>query len=297
MDPRQVEYFLAVAECGSISAAARQLGVSQPTLSEAVARMESDLAVPLFRRQPRGVVLTGAGRDLVGPAAQVLRAHAELKEALRPAQHLERGRLSVVCPRTLAQDPVAELVGRFRQRYPGVVVSLLRPHGGESAVDVVASGRAEVGIGVGNPSGTDLTSELLTRQRVVALLHPDLDVGPSPDLADLVARGLVVTPQGGVTRRLLSECLGQRVVDEAVVVETSSTGAMVPLVRAGLGIAFVSEAMGRDAEAVGLLVRAPRPALRRDVWLTFGATLSPAAREFVAMARRMREARELEPAT
>lgn len=295
MDRRHLEYFLAVAECGSISAAARKLGVSQPTVSEAIARAEYELDVPLLCRTPRGVVLTDAGRELTGPAAQVLRGYADLGAALHPSLNLERGRLSLVCPRTLAHDPAATLIGRFRRTYPGVIVTLNRPHGGETVASVVASGRAEVGIGVGAAQGTDLVGEHLVRQHIVALVHPDMGVSPSPDLAELIAHGIITTPRGGITRQLIAERVGEQIVDDATVVETSSTGAMVPLVRAGLGVAFVPEAMSRDAVTVGIERRYPRPALTREVWMMYGRALSPAAREFVALTRRLRDAGELEP--
>ena len=107
MDRRHLEYFLALADRGSISAAARGLGVSQPTISEALARMEKECGLTLVRRGSRGVTLTDAGRDLTGPAAQVLRAYRDLDHALHPLNVVQRGRLTVVCPRTLARDPAA----------------------------------------------------------------------------------------------------------------------------------------------------------------------------------------------
>lgn len=289
MDRRQLEYFLAVAECGSISAAARRLGVSQPTVSESVARMEAENGLPLLRRTGRGVVLTDAGREIVGPAAQVMRGFSAVVEALRPVQELERGSLQIVCPRTLAHDPVASLVGRFRRLHPGLVVTISRPHETETAGDVVASGRAEVALGVTDGTASGLVSERLLRQRVVALVHSAMGVSQAPDLAELVGRGLITTARGGVTRRLLEERIGAQAVHDAIVVETSSTGAMIPLVRAGLGVAFVTEAMSRDAESLGIETRVPHPPLVRDVWLTHARSMSTAAREFAALAREMRD--------
>lgn len=294
MDRRHLAYFLAVAECGSISAASRQLGVSQPTVSQAIARAESEYGVPLLRRTSRGVALTDAGRDLVGPAAQVLRGYDELDRALRPALALERGRLHLVCPRTLAHDPLAGLIGAFRRQFPGIFVTLHRPVDAESAATVVASGRAEVGIGATGGRHVDLVTERLGRQRIVALVHPRMKVSPSPDLAELVALGVITTPRGGVTRRLVAERVGDHVLDRATVVETSAVGAVVPLVRGGLGVAFVPEAMGREALLTGVEMRYPRPDLTREIWLVHGRSLSPAAREFVALARRVRDAGQLE---
>lgn len=296
MERRHLEYFLAVAECGSISAAARQLGVSQPTVSEALTKVESEHGVPLLRRLPRGVALTDAGRNLVGPAAQVLRGYAEVDRALDPALRLQRGRLTLVCPRTLAQDPMAAFIGQYRREHPGIVVTLQRPQDGESAAAVVASGRAEIGLGVTDRHSAGLHSELLTRQGIVAIVHPDVDLGPSPRIDELVSRGLITTPPGGVTRRLLSERVGRQVVDDSVVVETSSTGSMVPLVRAGLGVAFVPEALGRDAVSVGLQTRSPRPDLTRDVFIVASHSLSPPARAFLTIMRRIRDAGDLQAA-
>lgn len=146
MDRRHLEYFLALADRGSISAAARGLGVSQPTISEALARMEKECGLALVRRGSRGVTLTDAGRDLTGPAAQVLRAYRDLDHALHPLNVVQRGRLTVVCPRTLARDPAATALGAFTTRFPNVAVTMLS-NDTDGIGMVVASGQADVGIG------------------------------------------------------------------------------------------------------------------------------------------------------
>lgn len=287
MDRRHLEYVLTAAECGSISAAARRLSVSQPTISAALAKLELHHGVSLLRRTARGVELTDAGRDWVGPAARVLRSFDDLDRALGARERLERGHVALVCPRTLAHDPMATIVGRFRRRHPGMHVSLTRPHGGESVASVVASGRAEVGIEAGERADDELTRVHLVRQHIDVLVPPEMRIPQEAGLAELVGHGIITTRRSGVTRRLLAERLGERLVDQAVVVETSSTGAMVPLVRAGLGVAFVPRAMAREAVATGVDVREPCPPLTREVWLTHGSTLSPAAGEFVTVAGEM----------
>ncbi|GAA3155584.1 hypothetical protein GCM10020255_036460 [Rhodococcus baikonurensis] len=169
VDRRHLEYFLALADRGSISAAARGLGVSQPTISEALARMEKECGLALVRRGSRGVTLTDAGRDLTGPAAQVLRAYRDLDHALHPLNVVQRGRLTVVCPRTLARDPAATALGAFTTRFPNVAVTMLS-NDTDGIGMVVASGQADVGIGVDEVFDEGVERILLGRQRIVALV-------------------------------------------------------------------------------------------------------------------------------
>ena len=77
LDWEALRDFLTVAEHGSLSSAARQLGVSQPTLTRRMAALEESLRAELFRRSPRGLELTEAGEAMLGPARQMEQgAHA-----------------------------------------------------------------------------------------------------------------------------------------------------------------------------------------------------------------------------
>jgi LysR family transcriptional regulator, nitrogen assimilation regulatory protein len=74
MDVRQLRYFGAIAELGSVSAAANRLGVAQPSLSQHVKHLEEELGVTLLVRSPRGVILTDAGQILLAHAKSILDA-------------------------------------------------------------------------------------------------------------------------------------------------------------------------------------------------------------------------------
>ena len=288
VDRRHLEYFLALADRGSISAAARGLGVSQPTISEALARMEKECGLALVRRGSRGVTLTDAGRDLTGPAAQVLRAYRDLDHALHPLNVVQRGRLTVVCPRTLARDPAATALGAFTTRFPNVAVTMLS-NDTDGIGMVVASGQADVGIGVDEVFDEGVERILLGRQRIVALVPSARSSGEGADeLTDLLRIGLIASPRGDVTRRLLAERLGERTVDEAVVAETISAASMIPLVRAGVGVAFLPESVA-DAVGEGVVLRRTRPPLSRDLWMFHGSTPSPAAQAFIETTTRLRD--------
>jgi DNA-binding transcriptional LysR family regulator len=127
MDERRLRYFLAVAEEGGVTRAAKRLRIAQPSLSQALRAFESELGVVLFHRVGRGVRLSSAGEQLVGPARQVLRAMDDARNAISGVTELRTGKLELATLATLAVDPMAGLIGRFRDRYPGIEVDVYEP--------------------------------------------------------------------------------------------------------------------------------------------------------------------------
>ncbi len=146
MDLRRLTYFLAVVDHGGFTAAADEVDVSQPALSLAVKELERELGVRLFDRVGRRVQVTAAGRALVGPARQALRDVETGRAAVAAVAGVRAGSLALASLPTLAADPLAELVGRYRRRYPGVTVDLAAPEDSSDLVSMVRDGRCEVGI-------------------------------------------------------------------------------------------------------------------------------------------------------
>ena len=95
MNVRELECFLAVVDQGSITRAASALYLAQPSLSQIIRRLESDLGVELFRRLGRGLVFAPAGEALVGPARQVVRDLHHARQVAEGYRGLERGRVDL----------------------------------------------------------------------------------------------------------------------------------------------------------------------------------------------------------
>lgn len=132
----QIRDFLAVVECGGVRAAARKLGVAQPTLSNSVRELESELHVQLLGRSSRGVVLTRAGRSFHA-RAQV--AATELRKASEEAAQTGG---SVAGTVTFSMGPVGliavlpEALARFRRQFPQARVNVVEGHGHLMLTDV-----------------------------------------------------------------------------------------------------------------------------------------------------------------
>ena len=294
MDLRRLGLFLAVVDHGGFTAAARAVHVAQPAVSLAVRELEAELAVQLLVRSRRGVVLTAAGRALVGPARQAQRDVATAAAAVAEVRGLVAGRLDLACLPSLAADPVAGLVGRFRNAHPLLRVHLAAPTGPGELVDAVTSGDAEIGVterhGVGSLSQIELAA-----QELVVVSPPGTAGSGTAALAraELARLPLVTTGPGTSLRMLLEECLLGSDVDAdgaagrepMVAVETEQRDALVPLVLAGAGTALLPLPLAEAGRAAGALVRPLDPPLYRHLVLVHRpGELSPAAARFVALA-------------
>ncbi len=284
VDSRQLRYFLAVVDNGSVTKAAEVLYVAQPALSQSLRALEAELGAALFRRVPRGMELTGAGAALVGPARQVVQSSRRVDETVRRLVSLERGWLDVACPSDLVVDPSASLIARFRARHPGVRINLVDPGPNADSTTVLRSARCEVAIDYLPVDDAKLATHPLGRRRLVLALPEDYETVPAPtfpieSLADLP---LVAGGRGTVVREELERVCGQHGFAPRVVVEVEHEHNVHLLVAAGAGAAFVTEPEARLAERRGLRIVRTTPELGRDFGLVFRTgSLSPAALAFV----------------
>src|SRR4051812_35824121 len=117
MEIFQLRYFVTAARLLHFSRAAEALGVSQPSLSLQVARLEAELRTPLFERRGRRVRLTDAGQALLPLAERILEQEAEARQAVRQVASLERGRLSLCALPALDQHLLPPWLARFRREH------------------------------------------------------------------------------------------------------------------------------------------------------------------------------------
>ncbi|MGD1861957.1 MAG: LysR family transcriptional regulator [Leptolyngbyaceae cyanobacterium] len=118
-----LETFVRIADAGSISAAARDLGLSQPSVSRQLAELESRFKAQLMRRTTHSLTLTEAGRELLADARQLLDEWEALEEKHLDAETTPQGQLKVVAPIALGQLHLLEMAIQFQQQYPLISLS------------------------------------------------------------------------------------------------------------------------------------------------------------------------------
>jgi DNA-binding transcriptional LysR family regulator len=286
MDLRRLRLFLAVVDEGGFTRAAEAEFVSQPSVSQAIRELETELGTPLFHRVGRGVVLTAAGEALVGPARQSLRDVETARVAVEAVRGLESGHLDLCALPTLAVDPLAPLVGAFRTAHPGVAVRLADAEGPAEVASLVTTGDVEIGITVEHPANEILPTVALGNQEMLVVLPPG-----SPERAralpaeELAHRPIVTTPHGTSTRQLLDEAFAAADVTPSIAVVTAQREAVLPLVLAGAGATLLPQPLAQTAERLGAVVAPLLPRVMRSVVAVHrGGVLSPAAHAFLVLA-------------
>ncbi|OLL75551.1 putative transcriptional regulator, LysR family [Pseudonocardia sp. Ae168_Ps1] len=291
MDVRQVRYFLAVVKTGTVHAAAARLHVAQPSVSQALRRLERELGSDLFLRTGRRLVLTAAGRALVEPARDLVRALDVAQATVASVEGLHGGRLAVTSMPSQAVHPLPTMIAGFRRAHPGVSVGVATAPGPDEVCDAVCTGAAEVGL-LATANGPvlepDLRVEPLFVQGyvVVARDAADLPAGDGPvELDALRGLDLVVGQHGTGMRRVAEAILSS--TDCRIAVQVEQREALLPLVLAGMGVAVVADSWRGLAEEAGLVVRPAATGESLHGALVLPRTsASPAAAAFTRIATR-----------
>src|SRR5580700_4916998 len=125
MELRHLRYFVAVAEEGHVTRAAERLGIQQPPLSQQIQALERELDAQLFRRKPRGVELTPAGRALLDDARAILTRDEAAVAATKRAARGEAGRIGLGFTSSASFHPfVPRVIRAFRETHPLVALGL-----------------------------------------------------------------------------------------------------------------------------------------------------------------------------
>lgn len=246
MEIRQIRYFVAVAEEGNFSAAARRLFVSQPPITRQVQQLEEELGARLFERTQKGVRLTPAGTAFLAEARQILTRTRLAAERSRAAAAGEIGKLEIAYFGSAIYSVIPELIRNFCQQHPQVNIALL-PMSKREQVDAIKDGRIHIGFGRYYPNDAQVTVETVAREKVVLAVaagHP-LTRGSTVTLKELLGNPMIVFPREGrpsfadevvrILRRTGSEPqIGHEAVD---------LSSALALTAAGLGICPVPESV------------------------------------------------------
>ncbi len=205
MQTRHVRAFLSIVESGSIRAAARRLGVSQPALSKSLRQLEDELAVPLILRSVHGAIPTEYGRALMARASVIEEELRRAKEEIAQMCGAKGGNVAVGLSAVAAFLMSSDALARFWRRYPTAKVRII-----DGVFDMVLSGlqRGRLDFSIGPlprvPLGAEIEAEPLFENVIVPVVrrnHPLANarsleelrnstwllIGPDSDTIDLVS--------------------------------------------------------------------------------------------------------------
>jgi len=170
MNLHELEVFLTVAREKSFSRAAQVLFRTQPAISAAVRRLETELGEKLFDRSSKSPALTDAGKLLQGYAERLLNLRAEVAPALAELRQLERGRVRVGANETGALYLLPQ-IARYRSLYPQVKVEVVRSLARRIPEDLHRRS-LDLGVLSYHPEDPNLSSVVVYRDRLTFIVHP-----------------------------------------------------------------------------------------------------------------------------
>jgi LysR family transcriptional regulator, low CO2-responsive transcriptional regulator len=239
----QLTAFLAVVRGGSVTAAADELVVTQPSISSAVAALGRELGCELLEREGRGIRLSAAGVAFAPYAADVLGLLAKGRAAAREASAVASRRLEIAAVTTAAESFVPGLMRSFAETHPDVDLTLVVGNRQE-VLERVVTHSADVAI-TGKPPGDDrLLAEPFMENEIVCITAPDDPAAGTrgrvtPD--ELSDRRWLLREPGSGTRALGEQFLAEHGL-EPKTLTLGSNGAIKQATRAGLGISLLSKA-------------------------------------------------------
>jgi DNA-binding transcriptional LysR family regulator len=270
----QLRAFVAVARAGSVSRAADELFVTQPSVSAAVSALAGELGVELTERAGRNVRLTDAGDAFLPFAVDLLGLLEQGRRAALEAVEQRRRSLRIAAVTTAGEHVVPALLGEFTARHPEIDVTLEVANRAR-VFGLVLDREADVGIGGRPPDEARLVGRPFLENPIVLVTAPDdaLARGRSVPVGELASRTWLLREEGSGTRLMVEEFLRRHELRPRTVT-LGSNGAIKAAARLGLGVSLQSRAAVELELASGMLATI---ALRGGLPARHWYTLRPAA--------------------
>lgn len=281
-----VQAFVAVAETGGFSRAARELNLTQTALTRRIQKLEAYLGLTLLNRTTRRVELSAVGHDFLPQARSIVQDMTNAVERLKDMSRHGRGQLVLACIPSMTSHVLPALIRSYAQQHPDNRIRLL--DGSSSEVcHAVLSGKAELGIAVQGEKHPDVVEQVLFADPLVFLCRSPhaLEKSTSVRWADMRDTELVGVSSFMATRIFMDYQLAKHGIRVQSTYEVQHHATAINLVAAGVGGAILPSSTFKEGDRPGVRkIALTHPTVRRKVVLVQrkGQALSPAARAFQA---------------
>jgi LysR family nitrogen assimilation transcriptional regulator len=254
MELRSIQYFVQVADEGSITRTANKIGIAQPALTRHIKQLEAELGTQLLLRLPRGVRLTTSGRDFLEHARTIMLEVSRASEHVRDNAQAPRGKVVMGTSPTLAPLLLPGCIARARQQCPTVTLKVIEGFSPQ-LLDALLTGRLDLAIMTNAPRSTALALTPLISEPLVVLTPPGArGTRDAFSLAELSATPMIVTVG---LRTLVEQQLAAFGIVLRVEAEVDSVEAIRRLLIAGVGVTIMPVSAFHSEIGAGQVVAHP----------------------------------------
>src|SRR6267142_1114697 len=284
MEIHQLRYFVAVADEGSFSRAAAKVRVAQPSLSQQIRKLETEIGQRLFDRLPRSVVLTEAGRRFIDYARQILASIGDARRCVDELKDAVTGKLAVGAIPTIAPYVLPELVRKFHKDYPEVTLELVEDVT-DGIIRRVERGELDVALASTCQQSPSLCRQPLGTEPLLALV-PKADPLANQtlvELDDLKSQRFLLLHEMHCLSQQVHHLLESRRLRPEIALAGSQLSTIANMVAAGIGVSIVPQMMVRHHTTPGCVtLQFATPVPERELNLLYNPLRfqSKAAAEF-----------------
>lgn len=298
MTLRHMKIFLTVCQKGSVTAAARELYLSQPAVSLAVKEMEEHYGVPLFDRISKKLYLTQAGRQLMHYAERILSLFETVESGLGKDE--DTGTLRIGSSITIGTHLLPSLVQMFSKRYSRMKIRVLI-HNSDAIEEKLLKNEVDIGLIEGTVHSPNLTCHRFCEDRLVVVCAPEYPLAQKRivTLEEFLQQNFLLREPGSGTRELLDQSLAVLGYAVEPLWESCSTQALIHGVKKGLGISVLPYLMVQQELQAGVLLSLPVEALSLQRYFSVvyhqNKYLSGPVKDFIALCFAQQTERNGEP--
>ncbi|MGE3180704.1 MAG: LysR family transcriptional regulator [Phycisphaerae bacterium] len=285
----QLEYFIAVAETGSISKGAAQCLIAQPSMTQQMQKLEARIGVQLFDRVGRGVVLTDAGRALLPRAKKLLADAHDLTHGVR--EDTEKGNVpfAIGAIPTMAPYLLPSVLKKLPQEFPACEMSV-REDFTDRVIDGVISNELDFAI-VSTPIESDLIElDVLGKEDFLVVAPADMELAERAKASLATLRdepAIVLHEMHCLGTQVQGFCIAQKLV-RRIVCRSTQIPTILEMVAMGIGYSFVPEMVAQaDRSSLRRYFRVARGTPARDIAIAWrrGRSRSTVARRAADLLR------------
>ena len=282
LELRQLEYFRMAAKLRNLTRAASELKVSQPNITVAIQKLESNLGLSLFDRSQKQFLLTAEGEIFLRRVEDALGILHDAMRELDDYKNLEKGRIRIGIPPMIGAYLFSRICSDFQKTYPRLSICLYE-EGSMAIRENLEAGDLDFGIIILSDIPAVLNTFPMCSSELVTCVPTDspLAARSTLRLSDFDGENLIVMKQGSFIRRMLADRFAAEGISPNIILETNQIQIIKRLVENGTGLACLLDCVTQDAQNFRVLPFEQQK--RFDIGLAWkkGRYLSKAASAFM----------------
>lgn len=271
MQINQLRYMVAAAKCGSFSAAANELYITQPTLSQQIKVLEEEIGTPLFFRHSKSVSLSDAGKEFYDYASRVLNDTEQVMYNMKSYQTLEKGQVTLGLLWIFSHLNLSEPIQRFNQSHPMIDLHL-RLGGSNDLIAMIKRHEIEVAICICSNQmlrDTDLYYRLIQTDTIAVMVHNLNPLSKKEFLTihDIAGQNVIFPASNTPLHDTLLSLVIQENIQFHVLCDSSHNDINAQIVSQNFAISFSSVSVAEELNTGVYTIVPFYPEIKRSVYL------------------------------